>query len=121
MKGFNDHLTTGQTIDIIARNIFDKYKAVITLETEYLNDQTMADLVDGKFSVVGKVIRVVTEEKDKIGLIRKFALTMMPKSILENMMGSLQKLSKEQDFNMPDLQWELSGPTFQILPIAIFA
>jgi hypothetical protein len=120
MRVFLDEIKSGDTIDIIAEAIPGAYKAVVTLESEYLNDPTMADLVDGKFSVVGKVIRTIEAEKGTISLIRKSALAMMPKSILDGMMVGLQQLSDE-DFNLPDLQLELAGPAFQILPIAIFA
>ena len=66
-----DNPDEGDTIDIIAEAIPGAYKAVVTLESEYLNDPTMADLVDGKFSVVGKVIRTVEAEKGTISLLRQ--------------------------------------------------
>lgn len=120
MIGFNEKLKSGDTVDMVAEAIAGEHRAIVTLETEYLNDPTMADLVDGKFTVVGKVIRTVPHG-EAISLIRKSALTMMPKSILDGMMGSLAQLSETEGFNMPDLSWELPGPAFQVIPVAIFA
>jgi hypothetical protein len=120
MTGFNEKLKSGDTVDMVAQEIAGGHRAVVTVETEYLNDPAMADLVDGRFIVVGKVIRTVPSG-EAISLIRKSALTMMPKSILEGMMGSLAQLSETQGFNLPDLSWELPGPAFQVIPIAIFA
>jgi hypothetical protein len=120
MIGSNEKLKSGDTVDMVADAIAGEHRAIVTLETEYLNDPTMADLVDGKFTVVGKVIRTVPQG-EAISLIRKSALTMMPKNILEGMMGSLAQLSETRGFNMPDLSWELQGPAFQVIPVAIFA
>ncbi len=120
MVGFSEKLKSGDTVDMVAEGIVGEHRAIVTLETEYLNDPTMADLVDGKFSVVGKVIRTVANG-EAISLLRKSALTMMPKSILEGMMGSLSQLSETEGFNLPDLNWELPGPAFQVIPVAIFA
>ena len=116
ITGFREKLTSGDTVDLVAEKIAGNHRAIVTVETEYLNDSTMADLVDGKFTVVGKVIRTVTEG-ESISLIRKSALTMMPKSLLESMMSSLSQVSQ----NLPDLNVELTGPAFQIIPVAIFA
>lgn len=121
LSAFLDKLKTGDTIDIIAEGIAGEFRAVVTLETEYLNDPTMADLVEGKFMVVGKVIRTVADADGAISLIRKSALTVMPKSVLEDVMRSFQQLSDKEGFNLPNLNWELPGPAFQVIPIAMFA
>jgi len=120
MMSFAEKLRSGDTVDMIAEEILGGHQAIVTLETEYLNDPSMADLVDGKFTVVGKVIRSVSNT-ETISLIRKSALTVMPKSIFEDMMSSLVQLSKTDGYNVPELKWELPGPVFQVIPIAIFA
>lgn len=121
MNGFLEKLKSGDTVDMVAEGLTGEHKAVVTLETEYLNDPTMADLVDGKFIVVGKVIRTVRKGEGAISLIRKSALTMMPGNMLKELMGSLSRLSTTEDFNMPEFTLELPGPCFQVIPIAIFA
>ncbi|MBN1899787.1 hypothetical protein JW926_00510 [Candidatus Sumerlaeota bacterium] len=120
MKVFSEKLKSGDTVDMVAQGIAGEHQAIVTLEIEYLNDPTMADLVDGRFTVVGKVIRIVSKG-DTISLIRKSAFTLAPKNILENMRNILSQLSDSKGFNLPEIKWELEGPAFQIIPIAIFS
>lgn len=122
MENFLEKLKSGDTVDIVTNVLPCKYRAVITLETEYLNDPTMSDLVEGQFKTLGKVIRVIEEgTDDTISLIRKTSLSMMPESILENMMDGFLQLSANQGFKIPEMEWKLKGPVIQIIPIAIFA
>lgn len=121
MSAFRDTLAGGDTVDIVARGIAGEHQAVVTLEVEYLNDPTMADLADGSFKVVGKVTRVVSADGGGISLLRKSALTIMPTSTLDKMVGALKQLSESQDFNLPDLEWEIPAPAMQVIPIAIIA
>lgn len=120
MKAFSDSLKSGDTVDMIAEDIIGEQRALVTVETEYLNDPTMADLVDGRFVIVGKVVRNVSQS-DSISLLRKSALTVMPPAIIQEMTGKLKDLSQSGDLNLPHLDLEIQGPAFQIIPIAIFA
>jgi hypothetical protein len=81
----------------------------------------MSDLVDGKFRVLGKVIRSLDAASESISLIRKTALSKMPSPLLEQMFGQLSTLGSEQGFGIPTLTWEIPGPAIQILPVAIYA
>lgn len=121
MQVFRRKLTEGDSIDVVARGIAQNYQAVITLEAEYLNDPSMADLVDGTFNIVGKITKIVQEGEGGISLLRKSALTVMPRNILDGMRDSLASLSDSEGFNLPDLDLEVPGPAFQVIPIAIFA
>jgi hypothetical protein len=121
MSTFRDQLRSGGTSDILAEKVSGDYRALITLETDCLSDPTMADIVDGHFTILGKVIKTVPSAEESISLIRKSALTMMPKKTLEGLFSSLQELSSDQAFNLPPLHQEISGPAFHVLPIAIYA
>ncbi len=122
IAAFSENLKSGDTVDIVSGALTCDYKAVITLETEYLNDPTMSDLVEGQFEVLGKVIRVITKDQPgSISLLRKTPLMMIPESIMGELLGSLSKLSDEEGFQLPKLEWKMAGPVFQVIPIAIFA
>lgn len=121
MEQFLESLKAGDTVDIITDTLTCGYKAVITLEREFLNDPTMSDLVDGHFNVLGKVIRVINDDKDSINLIRKTALSAMPENILNVALAGLSELSKTQGFKIPSMELEAKGPVLQVLPIAIFS
>ena len=121
MGVFRAKLAEGDSVDLVARGIAGNYQAVITVETEYLNDPTMADLVDGTFTVVGKVTNVVQAGAKGISLLRRSSLTVMPPEILRGMSNSLAELADKGSFNLPDLTMEVPAPAFQLIPVAIFA
>ncbi len=121
MEKFLESLKTGDTTDIVSDTLANKYRAVITLEHEFLNDPTMSDLVDGHFKVLGKIIRVITDNSCSINLIRKTALSAMPKKILDNMFSALSNLQTEEGFDIPPLKLEIEGPVIHVIPIAIFS
>jgi hypothetical protein len=121
MEKFLQILRSGDTVDIVSDALESGHRAVITLEQEYLSDPTMSDLVDGQFNVLGKIIRVVPDANNAISLFRKSALSAMPKALLEQTFSPFSKLSKEQGFSIPDLEWDISGPVIHVLPISIFA
>jgi hypothetical protein len=121
MMAFSETLKTGDTIDLTADNLSTSHAAVITLETGYLNDPMMSDLVDGKFRVLGKVIRSLDSSNESISLIRKTALSKMPAPLLGKVFGQLATLGTEQGFGIPSLTLEIPGPAIQVLPVAIYA
>lgn len=121
MEQFLESLKAGDTVDIVSDKLTCGYKAVITLEREFLNDPTMSDLVDGHFNVLGKIVRVINDDTDSINLIRKTALSAMPESILSGALAGLSELSKTQGFKIPSMELEAKGPVLQVLPIAIFS
>jgi hypothetical protein len=121
MEKFLQILRSGESVDIVSDTLSSGHRAVITLEQEYLSDPTMSDLVDGQFNVLAKVIRVVPDASSSIGLFRKSALGAMPKAMREQAFTQFSKLSKEQGFGIPELEWEISGPAIHVLPISIFA
>lgn len=114
-------LKAGSTIDLTTSETDGKFRSVVTVETEFLNDPFMSDLVDGRFNVLGKVIRSVATDDGSISLLRKTALSKMPLGILEDMVTALSNLKKENGFAVPEIQWEVSGPAIQVLPVAIYA
>jgi len=121
MEQFLESLKAGDTVDIISDTLTCGYRAVITLEREFLNDPTMSDLVDGHYNVLGKIIRVINDDKDSINLIRKTALSVMPENILNDALAGLSELSKTPGFKIPSMELVAKGPVLQVLPIAIFS
>jgi hypothetical protein len=120
MENFVSTLRSGNMQDLTATPILSGHRCVITLERQYLNDQSMSDLVDGTFKVVGKIIRVIEKDGGAIPLNRNTALGRLP----EGTMIGLKEVFKKPNFDgykMPELEWEIPGPVIQVLPIAIFA
>lgn len=121
MEAFSESLKLGNTIDLTARKLLSGHDAVITLESIYLNDPAMSDLVDGEFKVIGKVIRSIDDASESINLMRKAAFGKLPRPLLEQVIGQFSLLGLQQGFNIPELIMEIEGPAIQVLPIAIYA
>lgn len=113
-------LKAGHTIDILSDPLENGYKAVVTLEEEYLNDPSMADLVDGRFSVLGKVIRVISSPDESISLLRKGVMGALSEHTLMSTFGSIATMQQDS-FKVPHIEWNIHGPVVQVIPIAIYS
>jgi len=121
IKLFSEMLKAGDTIDIVSDDLACGHKAVITLDEEYLSDPTMADLVDGQFKVVGKVIRAINDFQGSVNLLRKGAVGAMNKQMLEEAFAHFTTAAVSASVDLPKIEWEIQGPVIQVVPIAIFA
>jgi len=121
MEVFTSSLKSGQTTDLTVNINGSSYTAVLTLETTFLNDPMMSDLVDGRFKVLGKVINCVDNNIGSISLLRKTALSKMPSPILLQTFQQMSALGSVEGFSIPELIWEIKGPEIHVLPIAIYA
>lgn len=119
LNSLSASLKEGGSRDLIADDLQKGYKAVLTVEEQFLNDITMSDIVDGTFKVVGKVIRVVPEQSDSISLLRKTPLAYAP-DVIGRLLNAFEKLD-DGVFTMPEMQTEIKGPVIQVLPIAIYS
>ncbi|WP_413665449.1 hypothetical protein ACG1BZ_09750 [Microbulbifer sp. CNSA002] len=121
MVRFSGALKAGSTIDLSSTSLKGAYTAVVTVETGFLNDPLMSDLVDGQFKIIGKVVKSVDDSSDSINLLRKTALSKMPSEVMLQAMTHLSSLGSKQGFDIPELKMEIDGPAIQVLPIAIYA
>ena len=113
-------LKAGGTQDLVA-DLHSGWRAVLTVEEQFLNDPTLSDLVDGTFRVVGKVIRSVDTPEGSINLLRKTAMSRVPPAMLEALIGAFSSLQLEHGFTMPTMEMTIQGPVIQVLPLAIFS
>lgn len=121
MQTMADALRAGETLDLMTSPLSCGYRTVVTLETQYLKDPALSDLVDGTFRVLGKVTRVVKEGEGSINLLRKTALSRMPQTAMQPFMDVFSGLAQNHGFAFPEIEWEIDGPVIQLLPVAIFA
>ena len=121
IEQFGQTLRSGDTIDLTTNILESHHRAVLTVETQYLNDPSMGDLVDGTFTVVGKVIRVLKEGEGSVSLIRKTPLARLPAAVRQQAFSGLNALSKVQGFELPEVVFEIPGPALHVMPIAIYA
>ena len=93
-------------------------RVVLTTTEDYFIDPTMNDSVDGTFRVFGKVTRVTTDKDEEINLFRRSALGKFA-SITEAF-EPLRESMQDSGFNTP-IETKITGPTMQVIPIAIFS
>jgi hypothetical protein len=113
-RTLREDLLSGSTVDIVSGRLESGFAAVVTLDVEYLADPTMANLVEGQFTVLGKVIRSVAAG-ESINLLRKTAISLLPDALLVKAFGHL-----DQTWNIQP-KWHVDGPAIHVLPIAIYA
>jgi hypothetical protein len=91
------------------------------LRNPSINDPTMADLVDGQFQVVGKVIRVINDSTESVSLLRKAAVGAMNEQVLEPIFQEFGLAVAAGNIELPRIEWKIAGPVIQVIPVAIFA
>lgn len=91
-------------------------RAVLTLSKEFLTPQAEAQLLGGRFTVLGKVTNVLANGQ-AVNLTRRTALGLMgPKFAREMVEGFTE--TEEIDVEIGDPVVE--GPAVQVLPLAVF-
>lgn len=109
----------GNTIDLVGEIETPVMRAMITLDVTYLSDPYMSNLVEGKFKVLGKVIRKISAEDEPLNLLRKSALSKTPE-VLTAILEALNQIGEGGQFSIPDATPYIKGPAIHVLPIAIY-
>ena len=91
---------------------------VLTTDQDYFIDPSMNDTIDGTFRVFGKATRVISDDNERISLLRKTALGKIG-TISERIAPMMEGMEKS-GFSGP-AETEIPGPTMQVIPIAIFS
>lgn len=114
-------LQVGRSVDLISRVPAEGYAIIVTVDSQYVTDPRMMDLVDGTYRVVGKVVTAVRDGDSKISLIRHSALSVLPTATLQAAFGGIATVNARDGFKLPHLVWEICAPYIHVIPIAIFA
>lgn len=120
MSIFIDSLKSGNAIDMIYQPA-NGCSVVVSLEKEFLRDQSMSDIVEGQFKVLGKVINTTDDSGSEISLLRKSHFGKLPDTLIKDLFGKLIDPLKERNYSIPTLITSIPGPAIQIIPIAIYA
>lgn len=116
VQALHTALTKGKSQDLLAER--GSMCAVPTTEQDYCNDPSMNDIIDGTFSVLGKVSRFIPEDSpEQIGLLRKTPFGRFSK--LEEAMPQLLPIKQQLGFTDP-METRIGGPVMQVVLLAIF-
>jgi hypothetical protein len=122
IKSLSESLKYGNITDIICKLDNTNIETVLQTNIDYFNNKSMNELIDGKFNIIGKVIKVTNGLiDDKINLLRNTSLSMINKTLFDRL--SLQMQTEEitnSGLALPDLKTEISGNSMLIIPIAIY-
>ncbi|WP_270706331.1 DUF6414 family protein [Clostridium fessum] len=118
MNLFLQELTHSGTIDFIIKNT--EGTLVLSAQKQYLSNDNISEIIGGKFKILGKVIKVCKTPKENINLLRKTSLYLFDKNSLDAF-ASIFNSDEFKQFNLPDVQFEIPGPSAIIIPIAIYA
>jgi hypothetical protein len=112
--------TEGGTFYLVGNITRTPLHAVLVIDPSFANDPIAADLIDGQYTVLGKVVRAIPSgSEETIDLLRKGALGKV--SLFLDLIRKAITGMGDAGINLPDVQnTTLSGPALQVVPIAIF-
>lgn len=121
VNDFLEQLNSSGTIDLIGTAVTEKYiNVVILIDRTFLGDSSLSSLVDGEYTVLGKVTRNISiGDEEKIDLLRNNALGKMQAEGLSPLVDSF-KNANQFGIKLPEIITEIEGPALQVIPIAIF-
>lgn len=91
---------------------------VVTMDRSFTNENSLSDIIDGQYKVIGKVTKLVEEEEDDgINLLRNTSFALLPASAFDDLRGNLASMGD----TMPKLFTKVSAPALQVVPIGIFS
>ena len=122
MNDLVTQLNTGQVVDLIATpSAESEANVILTLDMPYATDPSLSDLIDGEYSVLGKVTRSIPDgDEETINLLRKTSFGPLQASVLDQLKGAFEEI-QDDGIALPPLKTEIESPVIQILPIAVFA
>lgn len=91
-------------------------RAVLTLSGEFLTPDSRALMLDGQWTVLGTVTRILTTETTSIRLLRRSWLGQIGQRDADELLGPI---ASSLNLSLPDLT--VKGPAIQVLPLAVYA
>jgi hypothetical protein len=113
----------GETYNASVRDVVfttgTELRAVLTLASEFVSDETEEYLKESEVRVLGKVTRVVRSADEHINLMRRTALGLAgPEQAEELVLNARNAIADTIDADISDPL--VAGPAVQLLPLAIF-
>lgn len=114
-------LTKDNSVEIIGEVLeAPGLRALLSSKTEYFIDKNAAEIIDGEFKVLGKVIRVLgPRSEDCINLLRKTSFGALDNNMMEGFASHFNN-GEVPGLRLPNVISEVKGPAIQVIPISIF-
>ena len=105
-------------VTVIDLNSSSTHKAVAYLFTEYLRDQSMTELQNKEYKLLGKVVDKISGPNDGIDLLQGTALSGFDETTISSLVDSLNQ--PNSGINLPKIETKIIAPALQVIPIAIY-
>ncbi len=98
----------------------DSEKAVIQVSNSFFTNKNTNEIIDGTFTVLGKIVKIACEE-DPINLLRNTNLSFLNRTLLDkfNDIPGIGEIL-ECGIALPELNVIVSGNAILVIPIAIY-
>jgi hypothetical protein len=104
--------------DLIVKAIDpSELSVLLATQEKYFMEGWRRDIIDGEFTVIGKVIKNISETSEVITLVNQGLLKYFPQQTLEELVTSMDVNSSQ--INLPELKISLESPAMKVYPIAI--
>jgi hypothetical protein len=121
VRSMKKSLTENQITDLICTiDTIENMKAVIPVYFDYFVHNNMNEIIDGNYTVIGKVIKVVNDSDDNINLFRNTGFKLFKQKTLDDLFNSMKNGMDEQ-LDFPDIQSRIIAPSILVIPMAIYS
>jgi hypothetical protein len=121
VKSMRNSLVENDNMDLICTiNEMETLKAVLPVYLNYFIHKNTNEIIDGNYTVFGKVVKVVSTDQDEINLFRNTAFKLFQQKILDNLFQSMNTESNGQ-LEFPNIASKITTPAILVIPIAIYS
>jgi len=112
-------LSQPNSIELVGELVSNpEIKVVLTTKSDFFTPGGEAEIIDGEFLILGKVIRVIRSD-ESINLLRKTTFGRFKEDTLNKLVSGFEGF-ENAGYRIPELITEIKAPAFQVIPIAIF-
>jgi len=123
IEGMTNSLKTGGMIDVlcVVNNNDEEFCAVLQTYIDFYNNRNMNEIIDGEYTILGKVVKIVNDTNDSINLLRNTSLSMAKENLMNQMIEKLNSPNiEESGLEIPDIRTRIKEKGILIIPIAIY-
>ncbi|ANU15689.1 hypothetical protein BBI11_00655 [Planococcus maritimus] len=121
IKSMKNSLTENDSFDLICTiNKNESLKAVLPVYLNYFIHKNTNEIIDGNYTVFGKVVKIVSDDADDINLFRNTGFKLFQQEALDTMLDSMNNGTDEQ-LEIPNINSRISSPAILVIPIAIYS
>lgn len=121
IKSMKNSLIENGSFDLICSiNEEASLKAVLPVYLNYFIHKNTNEIIDGNYTVFGKVVKVVTTDADNINLFRNTAFKLFQQEALDAILNSMNT-GIDNQLEIPNIISRISSPAILVIPIAIYS